>query len=102
MVNLQRIKKKKGSSINIKFKGNIRENQKPIVNITLNHLNEKDGGVLCLGCGFGKTVIALYIATILKLKTLVIVHKTFLLNQWIERIKQFTNASIGIIHYKKK
>ena len=94
-------KEKKGSAIKIKFKGNIRKNQKPIVDITINHLNHKDGGVLCLGCGFGKTVIALYIATVLKLKTLVIVHKTFLLNQWVERIKQFTNASIGIIQQKK-
>ena len=34
-------------------------------------------------------------------KTLVIVHKTFLLNQWLERIKQFTNASVGIIQQKK-
>ena len=35
------------------------------------------------------------------MKTLVIVHKTFLLNQWLERIKQFTNASVGIIQQKK-
>ena len=43
------------------------------------------------------TVIALYLACHFKVKTLVIVHKTFLLNQWLERIKQFTNSSIGII-----
>ena len=55
-------------------------------------MNEKDGGVLSLACGKGKTVIALYIACILKVKTLVIVHKSFLLNQWKDRIKQFTDA----------
>ena len=34
----------------------------------------------------------------LKVKTLIIVHKSFLLQQWIERIKQFVpHASIGII-----
>ena len=33
--------------------------------------------------------MALYIAHKLKLKTLVVVHKEFLLNQWKERIKQF-------------
>lgn len=43
------------------------------------------------------TVVAIWLACQLKKKTLVIGHKSFLLNQWIERIKQFTNAKIGII-----
>ena len=43
------------------------------------------------------TVIALYLACRIKVKTLVIVHKTFLLNQWQERASQFTNAKIGKI-----
>jgi superfamily II DNA or RNA helicase len=43
------------------------------------------------------TVISLYIASQLKAKTLVIVTKTFLLDQWIKRAKEFTNANIGII-----
>lgn len=47
------------------------------------------------------TVIALNLACHFKVKTLVIVHKTFLLNQWLERIKQFTNASVGIIQQNK-
>ena len=38
-----------------------------------------------------------FISTKLKLKTLVIVHKTFLLNQWVESIKKFSNHEIGII-----
>jgi superfamily II DNA or RNA helicase len=67
----------------------------------LPHLKENDGGVLCLPCAAGKTVLSLYIASVLKLKTLVIVHKTFLLNQWKERAEQFTNAKIGIIQQKK-
>jgi superfamily II DNA or RNA helicase len=47
------------------------------------------------------TVISLNIACHFKLKTLIIVHKTFLLNQWKERIEQFTNASIGILQRDK-
>jgi hypothetical protein len=47
------------------------------------------------------TVISLYIASVLKVKTLVIVHKSFLLNQWIERAKEFTNAKLGIIQQNK-
>ena len=44
------------------------------------------------------TSISLYILSRLKKKTLVIVHKEFLMNQWIERIQQFLpNAKIGKI-----
>lgn len=47
------------------------------------------------------TVMALNLACRFKVKTLVIVHKTFLLNQWKERAEQFTNANIGIIQQNK-
>jgi superfamily II DNA or RNA helicase len=47
------------------------------------------------------TVIAIYLASLLKLKTLIVVHKEFLQDQWIERIKAFTNATVGIIRQKK-
>ena len=44
------------------------------------------------------TVIALNIIAQLKTKTLVVVHKGFLLNQWVERIEQFLpGARIGKI-----
>tara|TARA_Y100000782_G_scaffold3214_1_gene3715 strand:- start:81139 stop:83109 length:1971 start_codon:yes stop_codon:yes gene_type:complete len=47
------------------------------------------------------TVMALNIISILKKKTLVIVHKEFLMNQWIERINQFLpDAKIGKIQGK--
>ena len=64
-------------------------------------MDEKDGGLISVGCGKGKTCMSLYIACHYKVKTLVIVHKTFLLNQWVDRIKQFTNAKIGIIQQNK-
>lgn len=46
-------------------------------------------GVLSLPTGFGKTIIALYIICKLKLKTLIIVHRKILAEQWKERIQQF-------------
>ena len=47
------------------------------------------------------TVIGLNIASQLKKKTLIIVHKEFLLNQWIERIKMFLpDAQVGRIQAK--
>ncbi|CAH6421552.1 Superfamily II DNA or RNA helicase [uncultured virus] len=47
------------------------------------------------------TVMAINLISKLKVKTLVIVHKTFLQNQWIERIQQFSDAKIGIIRRNK-
>lgn len=44
------------------------------------------------------TTMALWLASQLKKRTMIIVHKNFLKDQWIERIKQFLpTASIGII-----
>lgn len=55
-------------------------------------------GLLELPCAFGKTVLSLNIISRLKKKTLVIVNKEFLLNQWIERIGQFLpSARVGRI-----
>lgn len=90
-----------GDTINIQFNAILRPLQVNIINDILPKIESSDGGLLCLGCGSGKTLIALYIASILKVKTLVIVHKSFLLNQWKQRIEQFTDANIGIIQQKK-
>ena len=87
-----------GDDINLAFQGDLRENQVPVVDKYLQHIKEGGGGLLELPCGFGKTSISLHIISRLKKKTLVIVHKEFLMNQWIERIHQFLpSAKIGKI-----
>ena len=56
------------------------------------------GGIAALHTGFGKTVIALCVACSLKVKTLVVVHKQFLMDQWKERIQTFVpGASVGTV-----
>tara|TARA_A100001015_G_scaffold318356_1_gene438024 strand:- start:562 stop:2031 length:1470 start_codon:yes stop_codon:yes gene_type:complete len=90
-----------GEKVNFDFNGELRPLQKDIVKTTLDHINKFDGGGICVGCGSGKTVMAIHISQFLKVKTLIIVHKTFLLNQWKERFEQFTNAKIGIVQQNK-
>ena len=85
----------------LEFTKTLRNYQEDITKTCLDHLQKFGGGLLSIGCGRGKTVIALNIACALKMKTLVVVHKEFLQNQWAERIEQFTNASTGIIRSKK-
>ena len=56
------------------------------------------GGIIQIGCGAGKTVMAIKILATVAKKTLIIVHKEFLLNQWIERLRDFLpTARIGRI-----
>ena len=87
-----------GNNINIDFAGDLRDYQKNIVDVYVKSTKTSSGGLLEIPCGRGKTVIALNIISQLKKKALVIVHKGFLLNQWIERIEQFLpNARVGKI-----
>lgn len=99
------VKLNEGESRDINFIGELRDKQKPVVDafikscdVTKSYVKASRGGIISVGCGFGKTVLALYLMSYLKKKTLVIVHKEFLVNQWKERCKQYLpNAKIGII-----
>lgn len=87
-----------GDDISLTFNGELREYQKPTIYKYLDHVKNGGGGLLELYCGWGKTDSTIYIIGKLKKKTLIIVHKSFLMDQWIERInKYFPNARIGKI-----
>jgi superfamily II DNA or RNA helicase len=89
-----------GLDINLEFAGILRDYQEPVVNKFVTHCNVAGygGGLLELPCAWGKTSGSLYILSRLSKKTLVIVHKEFLMNQWIERIQQFLpKARVGKI-----
>ena len=98
------IKLNNGDCIDLEFKGTLRDKQVPVIEKFLNSCEEgsllykSKGGIISVGCGFGKTICALYILTKLKKKTLIVVHKEFLMNQWIERIEEFIpDARVGKI-----
>lgn len=86
----------------------LRDYQETVVSSYLDHvqpsrtlapgLSMTNGGIITIGCGRGKTVMAIKIIASLAVKTLIIVHKEFLLNQWVERIREFMpSARIGRI-----
>jgi superfamily II DNA or RNA helicase len=78
------------------FNGSIRPAQEPVVNSFLKP--EPHDGIISLQTGGGKTVCALYIASQLRLPALILVHSTFLRDQWVERIRAFLpNARIGTV-----
>ena len=99
--NLKMEFKSKKNKADIIFKGELRPLQQDIMKTVYKKIKKTFGGLVSLPCGFGKTVCSLYLASKLKKKTLVIVHKGFLLNQWKERIEYFTNSKVGFIQRDK-
>ena len=94
----------KGYDIELTFKGSLRENQLNPVRTFLDSckpgplITQSNGGIISLPCGGGKTIVALYLISKLKKKTIIVVHKEFLMNQWKERIKTFLpDARVGTI-----
>lgn len=77
----------------IQFTGTLSDVQMEASEAVLGALEQDRGGgggaILSLGTGLGKTVTALYILSRLRVKTLVIVNKIPLKNQWESEIKQF-------------
>ena len=89
--------------ITVGFAGALRQEQVAAVEAFMKaaHDPAQMGGILNMRCAAGKTVMAIYIICALKKKTLIIVHKDFLLKQWRERIEQFApTARVGTIKAK--
>ena len=88
--------------IDVAFTKELRDYQTNIIGIYMDHVsnhgNKVGGAILEVPCGRGKTVMAIKIVSELKVKTLILVHKEFLMNQWIERLEEFLpGARIGKI-----
>jgi superfamily II DNA or RNA helicase len=72
----------------------LREHQKKPFDIIKKMLDKNiDGGILHLATGSGKTVLSLKVIHFFKMKTLIIVNKIELMNQWIKAIEQFLPTS---------
>ncbi|MFJ5770477.1 TOTE conflict system archaeo-eukaryotic primase domain-containing protein [Psychrobacillus sp. NPDC093180] len=74
-----------GEKIDVSFHGTLSLQQDEVVNTLL-----KDNyGTLSATTGFGKTVIATAVIVKRQVNTLVIVHRTQLMEQWVERLATF-------------
>jgi superfamily II DNA or RNA helicase/very-short-patch-repair endonuclease len=85
-----------GSRVEVKFQGELRQEQKTAADAMLRH----ETGVLAATTAFGKTVVAAWLIAQRGLNTLVLVHRRQLLDQWVERLSTFLDIpakSIGRI-----
>jgi len=88
---------------NMVFNGCLRDNQKkPIEDFIKAATNPlKMGGIISVPCGFGKTIMAIYVMCYFKKKTLFISHKDFLNEQFLTSVKDFI-PSIRVGKIKQK
>lgn len=97
----------KNKKSNFKVKRTPYDYQQIILDYLLKHFKECDekkipkGGIIQLDCGAGKTVLASCLASLLGLKTLIVVPQQPILEQWITEFKDQSDAKIGIIQGKK-
>ena len=79
---------------NIEFIGKLRQelNQEDALSKAKEAM-ERGGGVLSLPCGYGKSIVGLAIAAEVGLRTMIMVHKEFLADQWTEVIRRFCPGS---------
>ena len=75
----------KGRKIDIQFKGELRGEQQQAAEALLMHNN----GILSAATAFGKTVVGARLIADRKVNTLILVHRTNLLVQWMERLNEF-------------
>ena len=100
---IKRPLRKKFPPSNMKFQGHLRPLQKQVASETLGLLNKTSSCILALYTGGGKTFTAVYLACKIHLKTLIIINRLVLVNQWKETIAIATPLSkIQMIHTKTK
>jgi len=78
------------------YTANLRPHQKEIRREALSCLNKRGTVVISAYPGFGKTVTSIGLAHKIGMRTLVLVNKVILKNQWVECVVQFTNLKKGV------
>jgi superfamily II DNA or RNA helicase len=84
----------------LRFPGDLREHQKTLLKDWAKVVASPhpEGRILTVPCGYGKTVMSLWCAAQVGRKTMVVVHKEFLMNQFRDEIHRFLpGAKIGKI-----
>lgn len=73
---------------NIKFLGDLKDEQQDVLKDVL----QKTQGVVIAPTGFGKTILGVALISKLKLKTLIIVNRVKLAEQWEAQVEKFTSS----------
>ena len=91
-------KRTKGQELNISFRGELRESQIPAVETML----ENETGILHAATAFGKTVVCCDMISRRVIRTLILVDRADLMNQWIKRLEEFLDIDEELPEYQTK
>lgn len=84
--------------INVEFEGIPRPEQEEVLTESKKYLNKTGSIIISCHTGFGKTLCAINLACFMRFKTLFIVNKIILMQQWKESIIKFCpNAVVQIL-----
>jgi len=75
--------------LSLKFTGQLREGQTEVKKEAIKVLSKKGSVMISAYPGFGKTALSINISISIKFKTLVVVHRVVLINQWEDSLKKF-------------
>jgi superfamily II DNA or RNA helicase len=84
---------KKAPRVDYNFIGSLRKEQISIIKECFSFLSSTNTLLLSTHVAFGKTVLAIYIASQLKLPVFIVVNRSVLLSQWEESIRKFIKAA---------
>jgi len=85
----------------MKFTGKLREDQKKVRDEAIDRLNTHGSVIISCYPGWGKTCMAIYIATKIKMKTIILCNRIVLINQWKSSINNFCpQATVQILSAK--
>lgn len=79
-----------------KFVGQLREAQKIVKQEAIQILNREGCLLLALHVGFGKSIMSLDLACKIKLRTMIVVHRVLLIDQWVESIRKYCSHHVKI------
>lgn len=91
-------KRNKGKDINVSFKGELFPEQQDAVH----SLTEHNIGVLAAATGFGKTVVGSYLISERKVNTLILVHTSEIMQNWITDLERFLDIDEEYPQYTTK
>jgi hypothetical protein len=88
--------------LELRFSGNLYDFQET----TIDHLYNEENSVLVAPTGTGKTIMAIYMMTARKRNTLILVHRSTLIEQWMSSICEFIpeieRKDIGVLGAGRK
>lgn len=89
--NFELTKRLSTATESIQFAATLRDEQISVYEYSIDKLLNEDDGYCIISAkpGFGKTITAIAIACKLNVKTVIVVKKLILINQWIESVNKF-------------